>query len=265
MDNETGDEDNETGTVAVLIVCIALALPSLFAEFNQCRLYTTNNGFRGFLFWFGSAWNWMEVLSYVNLAVLIPLGQFYFLKDGKRAIVISALAAIESLLLWSRMLFYARPFKSTGPLVIVISSIVSDIVPFLVLALCVMFGFAVAFYILYRHVSPDEECPDDDQFQSMHEAFGNFKRTFFTVFSYVFGDFDLDDIYKAPESNTTIIVFVLYMVIIAIILLNMLIAIMGESFNRILSDEDTRFVKARAMAIDDIDSMLSSRRKHQLK
>eukprot|EP00210_Caulerpa_lentillifera_P009518 g9077.t1 len=265
VDGESGNEENENATIIVLIVCVALALPSLLRELNQCRIYIKNDGLRGFVFWFGSAWNWMEVLSYANVVFLIPFGQLYLLKNGKRAIIISALAAVESLLLWSRMLFYARPFKSTGPLVIVISSIVLDIIPFLVLALCVMFGFAVAFFILYRHVNPDSKDEADSEFQSMYDSFGTFKRTFFTVFSYVFGDFDLDVIYNAPESNTVLIIFVLYMVIIAIILLNMLIAIMSESFNRVLSDEDTRFIKSRATAIDDIDSMLSARKERRLK
>jgi len=240
------------------------------------------HGLHGFVYWLKSAWNWLELFSYINVVFIIPFGQWMSLKEGSHRAILSALVAVESLLIWSRMLFYARPFDHTGPLVVTISAIVREICYYLILALCVMFGFALAFCVLYRHVEPKEDgTPDANMFSyddahnseatddeedstSIHEAFGTFRRSFFTVFSYTFGDFEMDILYNAPEPVTALILFVLYVVIISIILLNMLIALMSEKFAQINEKRKTQVIEARARAIDDIDSMLSNSRRKEL-
>eukprot|EP00210_Caulerpa_lentillifera_P009494 g9054.t1 len=275
-------QQNEESSICTLIslhVCQALAALCLHREICQCVLHIRGHQWRGFIYWMKSAWNWLEAFCYINVVIIIPLGHHLFLSDGDKTFILSAFVAIESLLIWSRMLFYARPFRRTGPLVITISSIFGEIVYFLSLALSVMFGFALAFQVLYRHVEISKEedrttsspCnmdfyddDDDDHLRSMHQAFGTFKRSFYTIFSYTFGDFEMENLYKAPEPFTALTLFVLYVVLLAIILLNMLIALMGEKFTRIHKQRKAQFTKARARAIEDIDSMLSNKSQEEL-
>lgn len=54
------------------------------------------------------------------------------------------------------------------------------------------------------------------------------------------------------------------MILMVIILLNLLIAIMGDSFDKIKSTEETQFLKSRASAIDDLESMMSENMKKKL-
>jgi len=141
--------------------------------------------------------------------------------------------------------------------------------PFLVIAFCVTFGFAVAFHVLYRHLGTNtseqsENGEEDEAYEMLHKSFSTFGRTLFTVFGFVFGQFNLDDIYHAPNETTAIILFVLYMVVTSTTLLNMLIAIMNDQFSGIRVRERIRFVKARAMAVDDNESMMSQRMKHRV-
>jgi len=268
-----------------LTVCLVLAAPCLFREFCQCLVYTANHGLPGFVYWLKSAWNWIEVFSYINVVVIIPLCQWVLLKEGTHRAILSAVVGVESLLLWSRMLFYARPFDHTGPLVVTVAAIVHEIFYFLILALSVMFGFALAFCVLYRHVEPTEDDAsnanmfnhddahhteagnhdEEEDSTSMHEAFGTFRRSFFTVFRYTFGDLEMDVLYNAPEPVTALILFVLYVIIIAIILLNVLIALMSDRFARIFKNRKTQLIEARARATDDIDSMLSHKSKTHLR
>eukprot|EP00210_Caulerpa_lentillifera_P006591 g6296.t1 len=274
-----GREETSLGTLISLIVCWLLACPCLFREICQCAQYICDYKLRGLLYWLQSAWNWMEVLSYINVVIIIPLGQFLLLTEGKKTSILSSFVAVESLLVWSRMLFYARPFTHTGPLVVTVSAICHEIAYFVSLALSVMFGFALAFLVLYRHVDVPKgdsegnslDCwsiygeDEDDHLRSMHESFGTFKRSLFTVFSYTYGDFNLANLYNAPEPFTALTLFVLYVVILAIILMNMLIALMSEKFTRIYNHRRTKFIQARARAIEDIDSMLSTERRLELK
>jgi len=281
MDSDREHEDHSTLRTASLVVCCALAVPCLCREVWQCIVYMKGHGLHGFVYWLKSAWNWLELFSYINVVFIIPFGQWMSLKEGSHRAILSALVAVESLLIWSRMLFYARPFDHTGPLVVTIFAIVREICYFLILALSVMFGFALAFCVLYRHVEPTEDgastgnmftnvdaqhygALDNDHSERMHQGFGTFKRSFFTVFSYTFGDFDLENLYQAPEPYTALILFVLYMVSLSIVLFNMLIALMSERFTRIYEKRKTRVIEARARAIDDIDSMLSNKKRKEL-
>eukprot|EP00210_Caulerpa_lentillifera_P009187 g8759.t1 len=272
-------EENSNPTTVSLIICTMLAFPCLVRELRQCGVYIVEQGIFGFFYWLTSAWNWMEVLGYINLVIIIPLGEFWFLNKGEEIPFLSALIAVESLIIWSRMLFYARPFKRTGPLVVTVSAIAYEIGYFLMLTLTVMVGFALAFKVLYRHAGSTEEQYDDvvrdinighvyhgdDKLDSMHKAFGTFRRSCFTVFGYTFGNFDMDILYNAPKPFITLFLFLLYVMIIAIILLNMLIALMSEKFSRMHKDRNVRYTEARARAIDDIDNILSRKRREQLR
>lgn len=51
--------------------------------------------------------------------------------------------------------------------------------------------------------------------------------------------------------------FVMYMLFVLIVLMNLLIAIMGDTFDRVKGTENTQFLLGRAGVIDDIESMLS--------
>ena len=246
-----------------------MAVPKLYKEFVQASFYWRDYKWKGLYYWLRSAWNWMEILCYISIIVLIPITQYWLLKEGRRTTFLSALVALESLLLWCKVLYYLQPFRSTGPLVIIVSAIVWDILPFLLLAACVMLGFTIAFFVLYRHYRylgepSDGNERDEDQVSDVLFAFDDFGRTTFSVMGFLFGDFDPQVLFAAPLKEMAIFLFVLYMIIMTIILLNMMIAIMSDSFSRIKSNEETQFVKARAAAIDDVESMLSNRHEKHL-
>lgn len=58
--------------------------------------------------------------------------------------------------------------------------------------------------------------------------------------------------------------FILYMLAILIVLLNLLIAIMGDTFDRVKGTEDTQFLLGRADVIDDVEAMLSYGEKQEI-
>eukprot|EP00210_Caulerpa_lentillifera_P009174 g8746.t1 len=262
-ESHKNDEENSSSTKYSLICCVVLAVPCLYRELRQCALYARHHEIYGLICWITSAWNWIELLSYFNIVVVIPSLEFLLLKNGKKFVLLSVIVAIECVLLWCRILYYARMSRKLGKFVTVIAAVVSAVIPFLFIAFCVMFGFAVAFHVLYRHLDAStlegngEVIADD--LLSVHKSFGTFGRTLFTVFGFIFGDFNLDNIYLAPNVPAATVLFVLYMVIITTTFLNMLIAMMGQEFEGIHRGEYSRFLKARAMVIDDNEMMISHR------
>lgn len=238
------------------ILSAALALVNLLRELKQMYSYTSSYGLRGFMFWMTSGWNWMEVTSYVA-AIAIPFAK-YNMHNDKTAL--SSIVAIASIMLWGKVLYYARAFYPTGPLVIMIGEIIQDILYFIALAFMVLFGFGVAFFVLYHPLWADESLThemDQETVDALKLSFETLGQSLMTVFAFVLGDFDLKVIYSSPVPHVSVSLFVLYMITMMIVLLNLLIAIMGDSFDRIKNSEETQFLRARASAIDDVEGKMS--------
>jgi hypothetical protein len=61
-----------------------------------------------------------------------------------------SMCAIDSVLLWSRVVHYACAFHLTGPMVRMVIEIVKDMKYFLLLVACMAVGFGLAFYLLFE-------------------------------------------------------------------------------------------------------------------
>eukprot|EP00210_Caulerpa_lentillifera_P009172 g8744.t1 len=267
---QEGNMYNSNATKISLVICSVLALPFLFRELHQSLLHTQHHKLNGYLFWLSSTWTKIKFISYITIAEVIPLLDVLFLQKRKKLVIHSVIVGAECVLLCCHVLYYARVSRRAGRYITVITEVVSAVLPFLFIAFCVMFGFAVAFHVLYQHVddsvleSDCEECENEDAL-SLRKSFGTFGRTLFAVFGCAFGHFDLDNIYHAPNVPAATILFVLYMVVMATTFLNMLIAIMGHEFEKIHRADQSRFLKAKAMIIDDIEMMMSERNRCQIK
>ncbi|GMH43596.1 hypothetical protein BSKO_11518 [Bryopsis sp. KO-2023] len=284
---ELARENRTLILMGFLGVSAFLGFVNLCREIRQLFMFSRDNGWKGVVYWIGSEWNWLELVSYALLAIFIPwftvMGDSVD-KDGSAVArangLLSTLVAIESILLWWKMMYYVKPFRRTGPMVISISEILRDICYFLFLGFMVVIGFTIAFFVLYRRarprpsrvhpIPPDFESlmrglgapkppkVDEDLREEIRFRFGTIGKTMMSLFAFMLGDFDISVIYGAPNSRTAIFLFLMYMAAMAIVLLNLLIAIMGDSYERVKNSEETQFLRARAIAIDDAESMMSS-------
>ncbi|CAD7704847.1 unnamed protein product [Ostreobium quekettii] len=244
--------------------------------------------FNGVFYWAFSKWNLLELLSSIMTAFVIPATHFSATSESRDQRE-SVMVAITAIVLWWKLLYFATPFRATGPLVILIFEVLKDIVFFVVLLAAIMFGFSVAFFVTFRHdklaLNEDfmnevcdgknvtdectrmlkvvcggenrENCEDNDVFR----AFGDYQRSLFTTFGMMLGDFDLELFFTDTHRFFPRVLFVAYMAAMMIIMLNLLIGLMGFSFSRVKESEDTTFLKARAATIDDVESMASAHTK----
>lgn len=116
----------------------------------------------------------------------------------------------------------------------VIFSMAGELVKFGVVILVIMFGFAMSFYALFRDV----------------DTFG---QMFLTLFKGMLGEvgfFDqvLGDEYREHEQVATAL-FIVYLVLIAIMLLNLLIAVLSTSHAKVeeKAEQEFRVLRARLM------------------
>lgn len=144
--NGAGDIPESYGTRARVFLSFSalLALISLLCEVKQIVVQVSEDGYRGALHYISSMWNWVEVASYLMLVLVIPL--FHMVHNIGHSIVV----AITSIMLWWKLMYFAKTYRKTGPLVIVLEKILQDIAFFLILGLMVVSGFGIAFFVLYR-------------------------------------------------------------------------------------------------------------------
>lgn len=98
--------------------------------------------------------------------------------------------------------------------------------------------------------------------------FGTFDRTLVTMFSMILGE--VSDVasllFQIHEGSRLvgIVMFICYMLAVTVVLLNLLIAIMGDGFDRVKATDMSYFLEKRAQIIDDMESMLTKDRSEAL-
>lgn len=121
-----------------------------------------------------------------------------------------------------------------------------------------------------RHIV--EEAITSEGYASFSNTFKNVPQTIVTLFSYALGQFDLEVLYNAYfdgrghrqlHSSVVILFFVVFLFITAIILLNLLIAIMADSYD--FDKQELQLLKARSYAIHDVETTMSDERATPIK
>mmetsp|Transcript_6199 Transcript_6199/g.12871 ORF Transcript_6199/g.12871 Transcript_6199/m.12871 type:complete len:1433 (-) Transcript_6199:1267-5565(-) len=146
---------------------------------------------------------------------------------------------------WVKMLYYMQGFDESGKLVRMILGIMWGIKDFLLILIVCMVGFAVSFFILCegqvnadgRHVSP---------FMSI-----------FSSYVLLLGEFEFVEDFDKSRHIVISVLFVLFTLFINIIMLNLLIAIMGDIFDRIQENAKAEFIFARAQIIIEFEGALN--------
>lgn len=143
-----------------------------------------------------------------------------------------------------------------------------------------MFGFAIAFFVLFRvkiH-SPCcdawQNCEDSDDPGEVHcredvdeskKLFGDVGLAMVTSFGMMLGETQLESLALLTHQGflrfVGTVMYVLYLLAMMIVLLNLLIAIMGDSFDRVKNSEEVHFMKGRAQVIDDLETMMSKEKR----
>lgn len=164
--------------------------------------------------YFFDIWNMMDLISLgLNITTLC----LWKWDDNQE--LLNAFASISCLIMWGKMFYFLRIFFATAHLVRMIIEIVYDMRYFILIFFISVFAFANAFYILGRNM--DENLAG---------------RTFLLGFIYSYrmglGDWDTGD-FDGRDQWLLYTLWFLNSFIILIVLLNLVIAIMGDSFDRV--------------------------------
>ena len=138
---------------------------------------------------------------------------------------------------YSSLFFFLLAWEYTGPLVLmIVEMLVNDVMRFLRIYLVFLCGFSQAFFVLDNR---------KDGLFGLH--FGAVK-----LFETTLGNFQLDD---AIGLNALLIVF--FVVIVAVLMLNLLIAMMGATYGKVQQEAEMRWQMERARIISAIESEMT--------
>lgn len=223
------------GVITIISLMLSLIGMTPFIYIEACTLaeYGPSR-------WLG-VWNAIDLCTYV-LQVVISiayLGRWQLHSDA-----ISILAAIQVLLLWVRIQYFARAFQSMGnSFVNTLAAVVTSVRSFLMLLLITLWGFAGAYYILYR----------DEQGTT---KFDNPWHALTSVFTLMMGDIDVDLFYNSKKPVIGILLLWLFLFVMTMVLLNLLIALMSDAAAKASDDDGTKFLCSKAELIDELESSL---------
>uniref|UniRef100_A0A182P182 Ion transport domain-containing protein n=1 Tax=Anopheles epiroticus TaxID=199890 RepID=A0A182P182_9DIPT len=144
---------------------------------------------------------------------------------------------------WFLLMFFAGAIGLTGPFVTMIFSMITgDMFTFGIIYMIVLFGFSQAFYFLYKGHPNAEDSP-----------FGSYFGTWMALFQTTLGDYDYADLNLTTYPNLAKTVFVIFMIFVPILLLNMLIAMMGNTYAYVIEQAEKEGMKQWAKIVVNLE------------
>ncbi|KAG1653514.1 Transient receptor potential cation channel subfamily V member 6 [Nymphon striatum] len=149
---------------------------------------------------------------------------------------------------WFFLMFFAGAIRLTGPFVTIIYQMLTgDMLRFGIILSIFLLGFSQAFYFLYK------------DFPKKHRMYNSYVDTWMALLHMMLGEYDFSDIDKTFYSPLTKIVFVLFMILMPILLINMLIAMMGNTYLQVITRSEKEWMKQWASIVLNLERSLNKK------
>ena len=209
--------------------------------------------------YFKSPWNLVDLLS-IALVYAYVFAIFAVGGDGSGLVPLGVFA---TLFLTLKLLAYLRGFGDTGWLISVLRANFVDVRGFVIVLVCCLFGFALAFRALYGNIPGI--CVDDDGTECDVHPFGSFGRSLLSTFELaVLGVYDPAILYDGQFRILSVLFFVLAVMCVIVIALNALIAVLSDSYARVQENATANRRRERAELIVEYLCIMSKRRRRKI-
>ncbi|EGD77193.1 WD-40 repeat protein [Salpingoeca rosetta] len=226
-----GGGSTDDGTVAMQSVVLAILVLAAISGADEAYQLSHRAATH-----FSSLWNWLDL---ARTSMTLAFGVLY-LQESRAARTVLAFTVV---LQWIGLLYFLLPFQRTGPLVLMLLQILRDTYVFLAVLLVVVLGATNSLYVF------------------LHDAGGGgftdvAQALFTTTTMLLFGGYD-DSLFTSASDNLSLrVVFIAVMFLVLVILLNLLIAILSDSYERIQDRSAMELTMAKAKILDDQEASL---------
>uniref|UniRef100_A0A669Q249 Transient receptor potential cation channel subfamily V member 1 n=1 Tax=Phasianus colchicus TaxID=9054 RepID=A0A669Q249_PHACC len=161
---------------------------------------------------------------------------------------------------WANMLYYTRGFQQMGIYSVMIAKmILRDLCRFMFVYLVFLLGFSTAVVTLIEDDNEGQDTNSSEYARCSHTKRGrtSYNSLYYTcleLFKFTIGMGDLEFTENYRFKSVFVILLVLYVILTYILLLNMLIALMGETVSKIAQESKSIWKLQRAITILDIEN-----------
>ncbi len=161
------------------------------------------------------------------------------------------MGSVAVFIMWIKLFYWMRLFKSFSAFIRMITEIFKDIKVFLVMLLIALGAFTNVIFVLNLN-RKESACADNPDCGPIYEPLVGFGPVDALIHAYLtgLGDFNKDS-YSADDATVVWVMFILATIIVQLIFLNLLIAIMGESFSRISAIRNQSILMELCMIMED--------------
>jgi hypothetical protein len=180
--------------------------------------------------------NWLDLGA--TCTVLYVVWQWL---EGREHMELRGLFAFASCLVYLRVMTYLRPMPGYGSFIGLILQVMADMVPFLVILLIVIVAFAQSFFHL-------------GAFPATAGGPRQFTDALFGAYTMMLGELYLEDP-ELEEWKGKVLVSV-FIVFVLVVMLNLLIAIISDTYEKVKEKEVAQFRFEKANLIVEYEEML---------
>lgn len=238
--NKTQQED-EPNHVTNFLECLLVSVACLFlwsgffiVEWQQLKV-----GKWDYLL---DYWNFIDLSSLVINFIFILMLNIDVLTRSTSIVPVTWVRTIGGFacwILWIKVFYWMRLFKQTAQFITLIKETLIDIKMFALMVVIIMLAFANFFYIMNLN-----------QNGVVVERTGNsYIDAFLMIYLLALGEFGLDGFDSGIDVYIVWIFFGLASFLVIIVFMNMLIAIMGDTFERVQSIKEVNAIMEQANLI----------------
>lgn len=190
---------------------------------------------------------WKEYWNYIDISVIAFTWAFIVCavfggESFRLGVEYRMVAALTSGLIWIKLLGYIRLFGvKLATFILSLFQIAKDIRSFMIVLLIFMMGFANVFFIV---LTPRLRTFEQASFHSVGESL-------LSMYRMMLGDNDRDWFHvsdNAHASRFMVFMFVIYSFFVTVILLNILIAVISDSYDYSMSNAQRIYMRAKLLS-----------------
>jgi hypothetical protein len=210
--------------------------------------------------YFGDPWNCIDMTGICTNAFYLYCCLHTYIAGEAAANVntINMYGSFAVFFMWIKVFYWMRLFASLAYYVKLIMQTLSDSVPFMAMMLIILCAFANFFYVASQNVeysglvlTNPEGTEYTPSYFSEYVGVDVIDVMLSMYLMGALGDFDAGAYAHGPDSTRAQIMFLLATFIICVVFMNMLIAIMGDTFGKVSEAQVESGIRERVVLISD--------------
>lgn len=190
------------------------------------------------------AWNFFDWLAYFMIQASVATLLIAYLHGNQMALTIHVnILSATLVVLWIRLMKYARAFTALGPFVVMLGHVIYDVLKFGFLFFIFYIPYAASFWMVFSQQEVDGYSAITDLLYSM------FRMT-------VVDEYNYDGLSKAKPIMAKVLCGT-YIAVSGVICLNLFIALMSDTFQRVYDNVRANAVMQQASTILSLEKNLS--------